>query len=239
MSNKKPGRKPKEYPESEIKKLLLEFVTHNNIKSEIPKRSLSNYAKLKFREGSLPWLKKEISDNYWVRSERRGFQIIEEYNSLVLDTLMQELSPTINLPDIKNAVLQYHNKPEKLVKILLPYQKELEIGLKQNADLKRKLDASYKKLNTKEGHIKELEKQLRASQDTILKLFVYGSIKKERVLKNLLQVDKEASPEVINALQNVFNHNADCFLNEDKSTGILEMNKVPVKRSLRDNFREL
>lgn len=47
----KVGRKKKEYPEDEIRKIILSFVKQKGIKSEVPKIALSKYAKILYMEG--------------------------------------------------------------------------------------------------------------------------------------------------------------------------------------------
>ncbi|HHT7180635.1 TPA: hypothetical protein ACTZ5A_005342, partial [Bacillus cereus] len=121
----KVGRRKKEYPEDKIKDIILSFVEAQGGRSEIPKRTLSQYAKKLFKEGNIPWLDEEISDNYWVRTERRGFQLIEEYNTIVHKTLSQSNCNKVQLPKIEEIIKKHCKDTKQLQKELFPYEKEL------------------------------------------------------------------------------------------------------------------
>ncbi|WP_259383651.1 hypothetical protein [Bacillus thuringiensis] len=162
----KVGRKKKEYPEDEIRKIILSFVKQKGIKSEVPKIALSKYAKILYMEGGLPWLNEEISDNYWVRSERRGFQLIEEYNTVVHKTLAQNNQIQVNLPRIEDIVQQNVKDSKQLLKQLLPYQRELKISQQNYSVLQKELSELKDKLIKKNALIAILEKKNK-------KLYIY------------------------------------------------------------------
>ena len=156
----KVGRRKKEYPEDKIKGIILNFVEDKGIRSEIPKRTLSEYAKKLFREGNIPWLDEEISDNYWVRTERRGFQLIEEYNAIVHKTLSQGNCNKVQLPKIEEIIKKNSENSKRLYKELLPYEKELNLIQEKNSILQDEIDCLKEKLNEKKLHILDLEKEL-------------------------------------------------------------------------------
>ncbi|MEC2818368.1 hypothetical protein P9W98_29010 [Bacillus cereus] len=240
----KVGRKKKEYPEDEIRKIILSFVKQKGIKSEVPKIALSKYAKILYMEGGLPWLNEEISDNYWVRSERRGFQLIEEYNTVVHKTLAQNNQIQVNLPRIEDIVQQNVKDSKQLLKQLLPYQRELKISQQNYSVLQKELSELKDKLIKKNALIAILEKKIKLQQETIYQMFINGSVTNPK-LRNLMKVGEEADSLVNEALQNIFNLKADEFLDlnssvvNTKSEKIVEINKRQLKESLLDDFRSL
>ncbi|AGE78003.1 TPA: hypothetical protein QCW10_004216 [Bacillus thuringiensis] len=240
----KVGRKKKEYPEDEIRKIILSFVKQKGIKSEVPKIALSKYAKILYMEGGLPWLNEEISDNYWVRSERRGFQLIEEYNTVVHKTLAQNNQIQVNLPRIEDIVQQNVKDSKQLLKQLLPYQRELKISQQNYSVLQKELSELKDKLIKKNALIAILEKKIKLQQETIYQMFINGSVTNPK-LRNLMKVGEEADSVVKEALQNIFNLKADEFLDlnssvvNTKSEKIVEINKRQLKESLLDDFRSL
>ncbi|MEC2603542.1 hypothetical protein P9X31_32765, partial [Bacillus cereus] len=212
----KVGRKKKEYPEDEIRKIILSFVKQKGIKSEVPKIALSKYAKILYMEGGLPWLNEEISDNYWVRSERRGFQLIEEYNTVVHKTLAQNNQIQVNLPRIEDIVQQNVKDSKQLLKQLLPYQRELKISQQNYSVLQKELSELKDKLIKKNALIAILEKKIKLQQETIYQMFINGSVTNPK-LRNLMKVGEEADSVVKEALQNIFNLKADEFLDLNSS----------------------
>ncbi|MCC2362754.1 hypothetical protein LKM19_18695 [Bacillus cereus] len=240
----KVGRKKKEYPEDEIKKIILSFVKNKGIKSEIPKRALSKYAKSLFREGNLPWLNEEISDNYWIRTERRGFQLIEEYNTVVHKTLAQNKHTQVQLPRIEEIVKKHDQDSKQLLKKLLPYQRELKISQKNNSVLQGELSELKEQLTKKSLLISILENKIKLQQETIYQMFIQGSITKPN-LRNLMEMRTEVDSVVKDALRNMFNSRADQYLNQDKSDlnaepeKVVEMDKHQIRSSLLDDFKKL
>ncbi|AIM32241.1 hypothetical protein DF16_orf03826 [Bacillus thuringiensis serovar kurstaki str. YBT-1520] len=240
----KVGRKKKKYPEDEIRKIILSFVKQKGIKSEVPKIALSKYAKILYMERGLPWLNEEISDNYWVRSERRGFQLIEEYNTVVHKTLAQNNQIQVNLPRIEDIVQQNVKDSKQLLKQLLPYQRELKISQQNYSVLQKELSELKDKLIKKNALIAILEKKIKLQQETIYQMFINGSVTNPK-LRNLMKVGEEADSVVKEALQNIFNLKADEFLDlnssvvNTKSEKIVEINKRQLKESLLDDFRSL
>ncbi|MEB9851689.1 hypothetical protein P4K42_31525, partial [Bacillus cereus] len=191
----KVGRKKKEYPEDEIRKIILSFVKQKGIKSEVPKIALSKYAKILYMEGGLPWLNEEISDNYWVRSERRGFQLIEEYNTVVHKTLAQNNQIQVNLPRIEDIVQQNVKDSKQLLKQLLPYQRELKISQQNYSVLQKELSELKDKLIKKNALIAILEKKIKLQQETIYQMFINGSVTNPKLI-NLMKVGEEADSVV-------------------------------------------
>ncbi|MGH0424660.1 MULTISPECIES: hypothetical protein [Bacillus] len=240
----KVGRKKKEYPEDEIKKIILSYVKNKGIKSEIPKRSLSKYAKSLFREGNLPWLNEEISDNYWVRTERRGFQLIEEYNTVVHKTLARNKNIQVQLPRIEEIVKKHGKDSKQLLKKLLPYQRELNISQKNNSVLQGELSELKEQLTKKILLISILENKIKLQQETIYQMFIQGSITKPS-LRNLMEMRTEVDSVVKDALQNMFNLKADEFLKMDSLVGnnesqkVVEIKEHKLRNSLLDDFRNL
>ncbi|EJQ61848.1 hypothetical protein [Bacillus mycoides] len=240
----KAGRKKKEYPEDEIRKIILSFARNKGIKTEVQKRVLSKYAKDLFKEGNLPWLNEEISDNYWIRAERRGFQLIEEYNTVVHKTLARNNQIQVQLPGVEDIVKQYGKDSKQLLKQLLPYQRELKISQKNNSVLQDELNDLKEELTRKNKLISTLEKRIRLQQETIYQMFIQGSATNPK-LRNLMEMGNEANSVVKDALQNMFNLKADEFLNMDNSVGnsepekVVEINKRQLKGSLLDDFRSL
>ncbi|MGA5658049.1 hypothetical protein ACPCZR_00370 [Bacillus bombysepticus] len=236
----KVGRRKKEYPEDKIKGIILSFVEDKGTRSEIPKRTLSEYAKKLFREGSIPWLDEEISDNYWVRTERRGFQLIEEYNAIVHKTLSQGNCNKVQLPKIEEIIKKYCKDSKQLHKELLPYEKELNLIQEKNSVLQDEIDRLKGKLSEKKLHILDLEKRIKLQQETIFKMFDYGSVRSPKV-RNLMDLGKEADSVVKDALKNMFNLKADEFLKMEveESKKIVEINKLEFKQSLLADFKNM
>ncbi|MDO6630081.1 hypothetical protein [Bacillus thuringiensis] len=222
----------------------MSFVKNKGIKSEIPKRVLSKYAKNLFREGNLLWLNEEISDNYWIRTERRGFQLIEEYNTVVHKTLARNSHIQVQLPRIEEIVKKYDKDSKQLLKNLLPYQSELKISQKNNSVLQEELSELKEQLNKKSLLVSTLEKRMKLQQEVIYQMFVYGSVTNPK-LRNLMEMGNEADSIVKDALQNMFNLRADEFLNPDKPAvnaeykKIVELDKHQFKGSLLEDFRNL
>ena len=241
--NKKVGRKPKEYPEDEIRKIILRFTKENGINTEVPKRTLSEYAKKLFKAGQLPWLDKEISDNYWVRSERKGFQIIEEYNNTVLGTLAQEKCNEMKLTNIINLIKKNCNDTEKLSRYLLLFEKQLKQNIERNNKFNEEIVQLKEKLVNQSRYIESLEKRSHIQEETIYRMFERGAISNPRI-RGLNEFGAESEEIIKIAMENMFNLSADEFLRvklkENNSVKTIKAKNLESQRkSLLDDFRNL
>ncbi|MCE9757065.1 MULTISPECIES: hypothetical protein [Bacillus] len=234
----KVGRRKKEYPEDKIKDIILSFVEAQGGRSEIPKRTLSQYAKKLFKEGNIPWLDEEISDNYWVRTERRGFQLIEEYNTIVHKTLSQSNCNKVQLPKIEEIIKKHCKDTKQLQKELFPYEKELNLIQEKNSVLHEEIDFLKEELNEKRKYISDLESKIKLQQETIFKMFNYGSASSPKI-RNLMDLGKAEESIVQDALKNMFNLNADKFLNIDELGKKMDIKKIESNLSLLDDFKKL
>ncbi|MBT2579800.1 hypothetical protein J7E43_20855 [Bacillus sp. ISL-8] len=236
----KVGRRKKEYPENKIKEIILRFVEEKGVRAEIPKRTLSEYAKKLFREGNIPWLDEEISDNYWIRSERRGFQLIEEYNAIVPNTLAQNNYNTVQLPKIDEIILKHCKDPKQLQKKLFPYEKELTLSQNKNNELQDELNQLKERLNEQNICIATLERKIKLQQGIIFMLFNHGAVSNPKI-RNLMEMGEEMDSIVKDAFQNIFNLKADQFLSisSDDDRNIVNINERQLKHSLLDDFKNL
>ncbi|EPY7705666.1 hypothetical protein OWO78_01200 [Bacillus pacificus] len=236
----KVGRRKKEYPENKIKEIILRFVEEKGVRAEIPKRTLSEYAKNLFREGNIPWLDEEISDNYWIRSERRGFQLIEEYNAIVPKTLAQNNYNTVQLPKIDEIILKHCKDPKQLQRKLFPYEKELTLSQNKNNELQDELNQLKERLNEQNICIADLEKKVKLQQEIIFMLFNHGAVSNPKI-RNLMEMGEEMDSIVKDAFQNIFNLKADQFLSVslENTHNIVSINEQKSKRSLLDDFKKL
>ncbi|MFV1006182.1 hypothetical protein [Bacillus cereus] len=236
----KVGRRKKEYPEDKIKGIILSFVEDKGIRSEIPKRTLSEYAKKLFREGSIPWLDEEISDNYWVRTERRGFQLIEEYNTIVPKTLSQKSCNTVQLPKIEEIIKEHCKDLKQLQKNLFPYEKELILSQDKNNALQDEINQLKERLNERNICIAALERKIKLQQETIFKLFNHGAVSNPKI-RNLMEMGEEMDSIVKEAFQNIFNLKADQFfsMDFDGNRNVVNIDGKQSKRSLLDDFKKL
>ncbi|MDR4901548.1 hypothetical protein RGW67_11230 [Bacillus mycoides] len=236
----KVGRRKKEYPENKIKEIILRFVEEKGVRAEIPKRTLSEYAKKLFREGNIPWLDEEISDNYWIRSERRGFQLIEEYNAIVPNTLAQNNYNTVQLPKIDEIILKHCKDPKQLQKKLFPYEKELTLSQNKNNELQDELNQLKERLNEQNICIAALERKVKLQQEIIFMLFNHGAVSNPKI-RNLMEMGEEMDSIVKDAFQNIFNLKADQFLSVslENTHNIVSINEQKSKRTLLDDFKKL
>ncbi|HDR4894650.1 TPA: hypothetical protein QCR41_002798 [Bacillus cereus] len=234
----KVGRRKKEYPEDKIKDIILSFVEAQGGRSEIPKRTLSQYAKKLFKEGNIPWLDEEISDNYWVRTERRGFQLIEEYNTIVHKTLSQSNCNKVQLPKIEEIIKKHCKDTKQMQKELFPYEKELNLVQEKNSVLHEEIDFLKEELNEKRKYISDLESKIKLQQETIFKMFNYGSASSPKI-RNLMDLGKDEESIIQDALKNMFNLNADKFLNIDELGKKMDVKKIESNLSLFDDFKKL
>jgi len=229
------GRYEKVYPEEKIKEIIKRFAEDFTIISSIPKKPLSHYAKKLFREGKLNWLEKEISDNYWCRSERRGFQIIEEYNKIINSSVSQEQEPTIRLPAIKESVSKYNGQPEKLIKVLLTYEKEIRNFIEKERKLKAQINCLQAKSLEQKATIAEKEKMLINAQQTIFKIFYYSDDNTNNI-PNLISFGTGSDKRVRKALESMFSMDAIDFIDNKKD---LETTRQSRKISLLDDFKNI
>ncbi|PFN52545.1 hypothetical protein COJ73_10945 [Bacillus cereus] len=241
--NKKVGRKSKEYPEDEIRKLILRFTKDNGINSEIPKRTLSNYVKELFKAGQLPWLDKEISDNYWVRSERKGFQIIEEYNNTVHRTLAKEECSGMKIPNITNIVKRNCKDTEKLSQYLLFFEKQLKLSIERNDKFNKENAQLKEKIENQSKYIKSLEKRIHIQEETIYRMFERGAISNAKI-RGLNELGAESEEIIKIAMENMFNLSVDEFLRIELkgNTGlktIKDKNLETQRKSILDDLKNL
>lgn len=241
--NKKVGRRPKEYPEDEIRKIILRFTKENGISTEIPKRTLSEYTKKLFKEGKLPWLDKEISDNYWVRSERKGFQIIEEYNNTVHRILTNEKDNEYKIPNIKNVLKNNCKDTEKLSQYLILFEKKLRLSIEKNNKFNKEIIQLKEKLVSQSQYIESLEKRIYMQEETIYRMFERGAISNPKI-RGLNELGAESEEIIKIAMENMFNLSADEFLRIASKENINLENRQnkklkPYKRSLLDDFSTL
>ncbi|MED1057892.1 hypothetical protein [Bacillus mycoides] len=241
--NKKVGRRTKEYPEDEIRKIILRFTKENGISTEIPKRTLSEYTKKLFKEGKLPWLDKEISDNYWVRSERKGFQIIEEYNNTVHRILTHEKDNEFKIPNIKNVLKNNCKDTEKLSQYLILFEKKLRLSIEKNNKFNEEIIQLKEKLVSQSQYIESLEKRIYMQEETIYRMFERGAISNPKI-RGLNELGAESEEIIKIAMENMFNLSADEFLRIASKENINLENRQnkklkPYKKSLLDDFRTL
>ncbi|HDR7990822.1 hypothetical protein AT261_00550 [Bacillus cereus] len=241
--NKKVGRRTKEYPEDEIRKIILRFTKENGISTEIPKRTLSEYTKKLFKEGELPWLDKEISDNYWVRSERKGFQIIEEYNNTVHGILKHEKDNEFKIPNIKNVLKNNCKDTEKLSQYLILFEKKLRLSIEKNNKFNEEIIQLKEKLVSQSQYIESLEKRIYMQEETIYRMFERGAISNPKI-RGLNELGAESEEIIKIAMENMFNLSADEFLRIASKENINLENRQnkklkPYKKSLLDDFRTL
>ncbi len=241
--NKKVGRRPKEYPEDEIRKIILRFTKENGISTEIPKRTLSEFTKKLFKEGQLPWLDKEISDNYWVRSERKGFQIIEEYNNTVHRILTHEEDNESKIPNIKNVLKNNCKDTEKLSQYLILFEKKLRLSIEKNNKFNKEIIQLKEKLVSQSQYIESLEKRIYIQEETIYRMFERGAISNPKI-RGLNELGAESEEIIKIAMGNMFNLSADEFLRIASKENINLENRQnkkskPYKKSLLDDFRTL
>ncbi|MGG5787504.1 hypothetical protein ACQ3VH_10455 [Bacillus pretiosus] len=241
--NKKVGRRTKEYPEDEIRKIILRFTKENGISTEIPKRTLSEYTKKLFKEGKLPWLDKEISDNYWVRSERKGFQIIEEYNNTVHGILKHEKDNEFKIPNIKNVLKNNCKDTEKLSQYLILFEKKLRLSIEKNNKFNEEIIQLKEKLVSQSQYIESLEKRIYMQEETIYRMFERGAISNPKI-RGLNELGAESEEIIKIAMENMFNLSADEFLRIASKENINLENRQnkklkPYKKSLLDDFRTL
>ncbi|RAS99400.1 hypothetical protein A6E25_19430 [Bacillus cereus] len=241
--NKKVGRRPKEYPEDEIRKIILRFTKENGISTEIPKRTLSEYTKKLFKEGKLPWLDKEISDNYWVRSERKGFQIIEEYNNTVHRILTNEKDNEYKIPNIKNLLKNNCKDTEKLSQYLILFEKKLRLCIEKNNKFNKEIIQLKEKLVSQSQYIESLEKRIYMQEETIYRMFERGAISNPKI-RGLNELGAESEEIIKIAMENMFNLSADEFLRielkENNSVKTIKAKNLESQRkSLLDDFENL
>ncbi|MED1286399.1 hypothetical protein [Bacillus mycoides] len=241
--NKKVGRRPKEYPEDEIRKIILRFTKENGISTEIPKRTLSEYTKKLFKEGKLPWLDKEISDNYWVRSERKGFQIIEEYNNTVHRILTHEKDNEYKIPNIKNVIKNNCKDTEKLSQYLILFEKKLRLSIEKNNKFNKEIIQLKEKLVSQSQYIESLEKRIYMQEETIYRMFERGAISNPKI-RGLNELGAESEEIIKIAMENMFNLSADEFLRielkENNSVKTIKAKNLESQRkSLLDDFENL
>ncbi|MCE0554163.1 hypothetical protein LQK80_18980 [Bacillus thuringiensis] len=77
---------------------------------------------------------------------KKGFQLIEEYNTVVHKTLAQNNQIQVNLPRIEDIVQQNVKDSKQLLKQLLPYQRELKISQQNYSVLQKELSELKDKL---------------------------------------------------------------------------------------------
>ncbi|PDY83699.1 hypothetical protein [Bacillus toyonensis] len=241
--NKKVGRRTKEYPEDEIRKIILRFTKENGISTEIPKRTLSEYTKKLFKEGKLPWLDKEISDNYWVRSERKGFQIIEEYNNTVHRILTHEKDNEFKIPNIKNVLKNNCKDTEKLSQYLILFEKKLRLSIEKNNKFNKEIIQLKEKLVSQSQYIESLEKRIYMQEETIYRMFERGAISNPKI-RGLNELGAESEEIIKIAMENMFNLSADEFLRielkENNSVKTIKAKNLESQRkSLFDDFENL
>jgi hypothetical protein len=230
------GRKEKVYPEEKIKDIILRFADEYGVNSTIPKRPLSKYAKKLFREGELEWLDQEISDNYWCRNARRGFQIIEDYNRIICSSISEEKDPDIKLPSIKITIQKYYDEPDKLLKVLIPYEIELKKSLEKEQKLKKQITELKEKYIEQKNIATMVEKQLNDARKTICKIFYYSDENINNI-PNLISLGSGADKRVQKAFETMFSVDADNYLNEISS--YKEDNPDTKVVTLLDDFRKL
>ncbi|MFB7305532.1 hypothetical protein [Heyndrickxia sporothermodurans] len=229
------GRHEKVYPEEKIKEIVEMFVKESFINCNIPKKPLSNYAKKLFREGKLGWLEKEISDNYWCRSERRGFQIIEEYNKIINSSVSQGQKTAVRLPAINDAVKKYIDQPEKLIRVLAPYEREITKFIEKEGELKEEINRLQSKCLEQKATIEDKVRTINLIQQIIFKLFYYSDDRTNNI-QNLISIGNESDIRVQKALESMFSMDAGNYLEVGKSLGLTEKSR---KISLLDDFRNL
>ncbi|MCQ6324709.1 hypothetical protein, partial [Bacillus cereus] len=161
-------------------------------------------------------------------------------NTIVHKSLAQNRYNTVQLPRIEEIIKLHSNNLKRLQQELLPYEKELYIIQKEKNTLRDEMNQLKKIMNEKEIYIANLEKRIKLQQETIFKLFHYGSVKNPK-LRNLMEMGEEVNSIVQDALQNIFNLNADKFLNYDMNEQgrMTNMEKVQSKLSLLDDFKKL
>ncbi|MFS0824361.1 hypothetical protein [Bacillus sp. 1P02SD] len=200
------------YPKDKIDELLDRYVEENKVKI-INKRPFAEFVTELFKKGEIDWLNKPIPEYYWRKAAYEGFHQIERYNETVnTPILMENENPVIKLPSIKDSIAKLGNDPEKLLKTLEPYEKEIKLLLKKEKKNEKKIKELNQRLIEQKKKNNELMDLNKEAQSTIYKLFYYSKERKENNLVNLLTTTKNSTKPVKRALENLFNHDAFEFL---------------------------
>ncbi|MGD7052936.1 hypothetical protein [Sutcliffiella horikoshii] len=228
------GRPEKIYPENQIKEIVKRYVEDEKVRGSIAKKPFGIYFRELFIKGEIPWLDQPISLNYWTRSSSKGFKILEEYNQLVNDTVIQSVEPELKLPNLEKTIFRYNNKPDKLLEILEPYPNELIRLVKKIKILENEIKSLNLKVHEKSKRLKDKEHEFNLAQETIYNLFDISNRKDNNII-NLVSIKASMNHRVANALENIFNQDALDYI-RSKESQKNSSNKNVLELSRRKSF---
>lgn len=213
--------------EEELEKVFDSYVEFSG-ETIIKKRPFAEYFADLYNKGEIKFIEKPLAEHYWRRSSYEGFHLIEKYNEIRNKVVMKNDESELRLPKIKDSVEKLKGNPEKLIKTLAPYERELS----RMFSSQKKNELRIKKLNeevlSQKERIGELEKHNDILQETIYKLFYYSKDRQNtKDMVNLLTTTKNASVPVKNALQSMFDSDVLGYLQtEDDVIENVEPNNI-------------
>jgi hypothetical protein len=215
--------------EHEVKEILYKYQKEENVMGKIKSMAVYRFTEQLYKKGEICVLP---SSDFWRRTGRLGKEKIDEANKVLTHRFSTTEGKEIVVPSIIDLIYKHQKNPERLIKMLLPFETQLEKSLTREKQFKEKLDKQLEKS-------KDLEERLMQTQDVLFRFMRY-SAKNDNKLKNLLSTGGTKSDFVSKAAALMFQdyHWYEKLENIEEDNNIVSLNESTSKpKLLKDTFK--
>lgn len=232
MSKTNLGRK-NVLSKNEVKEIIYKYQQEENVLGKIKSMEVYRFTQRLYEKGEISVLP---SSDFWRRTGRLGKEMINESNKVITHKFSTTEGKEIVVPSIIDLIYKHKKEPERLIKMLLPLETQLDKSLIREKKLKEKLDTQIDKNKDLEGRLMEI-------QDLLFRLMRY-SAKNDSKLKNLLNTGSTKTDFVSKAANLMFNdyHWYKELEKNEENSNVVSFNEStskpkPLKETLKSPFR--
>jgi hypothetical protein len=179
--------------ENEVKEIIYKYQQEENVMGKIKSLEVYRFTERLYEKGEVNVLP---SSDFWRRTGRLGKEKIDEANKVITHKFSTTEGKEIVVPSIIDLIYKHQKEPEKLIKMLLPFETQLDKSLTREKILKEKLDKQIEKN-------KELEDRFNQIQDLLFRFMRY-SVRSDSNLRNLLNTGSTKTDFVLKAADLMF-----------------------------------
>src|SRR5699024_7150018 len=199
------GRKPKIYPKEAVDAVIYDYIQENNHNGTLTYMEIFRHSKKMYENGLCEHV---FSEDFWRKPGRQGREAIDQANKVYeYSPNVLEKSNAINIVDTVDAVNKLFegtsNNKEKLIGALVMNENKLKKIIKNNEDLKLKLEAQKEANNSLEQDVRALKSKLEQYEELFFQWLDASS--DDRVpLLNLIRTGKTRNKVVENLFRMMF-----------------------------------
>lgn len=235
MLEKKRGRKPTHFDESELYEIIGKYKEEHQVKGKVKYLDVYRYQKELYEKGMIP---KAFSEDFWRKEGQAGRKAIDVVNQLVTQKIRTGSDQEMVIPNVADAVYKYHQNPEELIRFLHPMEKQLMDSVAREIKLNKKLKDIEELLEVEKKKREEAQQAALKIQEAMFKMFRLSAYD-DVPLVNQIRTGSTRTKLVDQAISKAFSDPMEFYekleetRNREKDSNVLSMNdKKEHKRSL-------